>query len=251
MFTIISLYHYHDFLKVIHQAKIMMKSILSIKLLKYSILLDEKDYTFTDYEKFIDKLKSLKVDDIISVFIYDKKYDKNMICINNVRPPETFCDMLIRIEQNLYKDHERNIHDFIVNFDIKYAHISSIDDAFYAMGYHGGYNLVNIYPYEYSSLWYHACDEKNLTVGEKLRLIYPVNFINQNHLACIINQKTLKEHIAENNLGEMQELSKNMFIWFVKDNELEEMNGYFGNYGFLVSWKNPNEGKPKNKRKLP
>lgn len=246
MVAIISLYHYLDFLKTIHQAKIMMNYLF--KDLKYIILLEEESYSTTNYKEFIDRVNFS--DEIWTVYIYDEYNDSNSIRI--VRPISShISDIFIRIEENLYHKNKDFLCEFVINFDVKYGHISVTDNKLFSLQYHCGKGFINIYPYENTSLWSQGYHDQKLSSSKKLRLVYPVNFINQNHLNCIIHQKTLQEHIVENHFGKIQALSENMFVWLVEDGKLEKVNDFFGNRDFLISWEKPNGNKLEIKKRIP
>lgn len=160
--------------------------------LKYFILFEEEDYSTTDYEEFIDKVNFS--DEIWTVHIYDQHNDSNSIRI--VRPISLYVsDLFIRMEEHLYQKNKDFLCEFVINFDVKYGHISVTDNKLFSLQYHCGKGFINIYPYQNTSLWSQGYKEQELSATEKLRLVYPVNFINQNHLNCVIHEKTLKEHI--------------------------------------------------------
>ena len=71
-----------------------------------------------------------------------------------------------------------------------------------------------------------------------LRMVYPVNIININHLGITIGGTTLKEWILSSEKhGTLKSLSNNLWLWRVEYDELEKLNNHLGELGLLISWK--------------
>lgn len=83
-----------------------------------------------------------------------------------------------------------------------------------------------------------------------LRMVYPVNIINSNHLDIIINNITLKEWIFNNKKnGSIIKMKNNMWLWLVDSNQIDRINKTLGETGVLISWSPLHL--EKKKRKLP
>ncbi|WP_054179702.1 hypothetical protein [Trabulsiella odontotermitis] len=107
--------------------------------------------------------------------------------------------------------------------------------------YATGDSLVNIYPYENSSLFKRECpSRKGLERYKKtmLRMVYPGNIINNYHLSITLKGITLKEWILSDvRHGSLEKLNDEMWLWSVEENELDSINKCLGEAGILISWK--------------
>lgn len=72
-----------------------------------------------------------------------------------------------------------------------------------------------------------------------LRMVYPHNVLNQNHLNINIQGQSLGNLIISNpSLGELLPVNNGQsFIWNVPEEHLDELNSLFGQAGALIAWK--------------
>ncbi|MEW5289575.1 hypothetical protein ABW286_10360 [Erwinia papayae] len=141
---------------------------------------------------------------------------------------------------------DEKIIDFINRLSINsaevYGIVYSCDKVSNAFYYSAGNNLVNVYPYENSSLF------KKETPGRfqgeerykfsKLRMIYPINILNENHLLINVNGITLQEWILEDKShGLLEMLNNGLWLWRVENDIINPVNEYLGELGILISWK--------------
>ena len=127
------------------------------------------------------------------------------------------------------------------------------DRASKAFYYASGDNLASVYPYENPSLF------KKETPGRfngvesyrhsKLRMVYPFNLVNRKHLDTLINGLTLEMWITQNKLGELKQISNDLWCWIVEDSCIEQANRMLGEANLLISWKRTVA--KKNSRSLP
>ena len=124
------------------------------------------------------------------------------------------------------------------SYGIKYRS-DKITKVFY---YATGDNMVNIYEYENASLFKRECPGRfrgqERYKNTMLRMVYPINMINNHHLNILIESVSLREWISSNEKhGSLQELNNNLWLWTVDDTELDEINRHLGEAGVLISWK--------------
>lgn len=108
--------------------------------------------------------------------------------------------------------------------------------------YATGDNMVNIYEYENSSLFKKECAGRfkgqERYKNTMLRMVYPINIINNHHLDIKIENINLKEWIlSDKKHGSLEQLKNNLWMWKVKYNEIDKVNKYLGLLGILISWK--------------
>ncbi|NUL39836.1 hypothetical protein [Kosakonia sacchari] len=123
----------------------------------------------------------------------------------------------------------------------EYGIIYKCDKASKAFYYSTGDNLVSIYPYENPSLF------KRDTPGRfngvetyrhsKLRMIYPFNLINRQHLNIQVDGLTLDKWIIGNNFGELIKLNDELWCWAIDEQLIEPASKILGDAGVLISWK--------------
>ncbi|MFB0773536.1 hypothetical protein [Proteus cibi] len=136
------------------------------------------------------------------------------------------------------------------SYGINYS-CEKVTTAFY---YATDTNLSSIYLYEKTSLFEEECPGrfkgKARYKASMLRMVYPVNIINSNHLDIIINNITLKEWIFNNKKnGSIIKMKNNMWLWLVDSNQIDRINKTLGETGVLISWSPLHL--EKKKRKLP
>lgn len=115
-----------------------------------------------------------------------------------------------------------------------------------------------LFPYEDSETWSlevpsymnDGIAPKRYLIG-MLRLIYRYNFITEKHLNMKINGTTLQEWIVNNpDNGNLVNLTGNLWVWEVNENNLERINIECITSGLLISGKIPPKGQ-KTKIRLP
>lgn len=126
------------------------------------------------------------------------------------------------------------------SYGIKY-HADKVTKALY---YATGDNMVNVYQYENASLFKRDCPGRFR--GEEryrktmLRMVYPLNIINDYHLDIMVKNIELKSWIlSRENNGKLVQLSDGLWLWTVRENELDAVNKYLGESGMLICWKAP------------
>lgn len=133
----------------------------------------------------------------------------------------------------------RSLSDKIpYSYGIKYCS----DKITKALYYATGDNMVNIYQYENASLFKRECPGRfkgqERYKNTMVRMVYPVNVINNYHLDIIIGNISLKEWIScDEKHGSLEGLNNDLWLWTVEDAELDEVNKYLGEAGVLISWK--------------
>lgn len=125
-------------------------------------------------------------------------------------------------------------------YGIKYRS-DKVTKAFY---YATGDNMVNIYQYENTSLFKRECPGRfkgqERYKNTMLRMVYPINMINNHHLDIVIGNVSLKEWISSDEKhGSLEGLNNNLWLWTVEDTELDEVNRCLGEAEVLISWKSP------------
>ena len=144
--------------------------------------------------------------------------------------------------------------DFCKKFSCSYAIHYNFErwiDAFY---YAQGDNFVNLYDFECSSLFNKECPGRYRGRaryrGNKLRMVYDFNVINNLHLNIAVKNISLKEWILEDEKrGRLSKLNNDMWVWEVEGEELVDVNYILGEEGVLISWRlKPIKKSP---RKLP
>ena len=85
------------------------------------------------------------------------------------------------------------------------------------------YNSKHVDFEERSGTWIDTNNAYNLCSSGHLREIYPINFINENHLEYEVFQKTnLKYWIEESNYrGKLEQVTDELWAWTIEDAYLE------------------------------
>ncbi|KGA43386.1 hypothetical protein L2164_13450 [Pectobacterium brasiliense] len=147
-------------------------------------------------------------------------------------------------------DFFKSLGGFSFSYGIGYGS-DSVTKSFY---YATGDNMINLYPYENASLFKRECPGRfkgqERYKNSMLRMVYPVNVINENHRSIIINGVSLYEWIFSNEkYGVVESLDNGMWLWMVQESNLDEVNDVLGKAGVLISWKSSSAKKVP--RKLP
>ncbi|WP_068621370.1 hypothetical protein [Paenibacillus tuaregi] len=130
-------------------------------------------------------------------------------------------------------------------YGIVYA-APKVSDAFY---YAQGENLVKLFPYENPRIFKEETPGrfkgKARYRGDMLRMVYPCNLINGNHLHMKIQGMTLGEWIVkEGGRGSLRKISHDLWLWEIGRDDLEGVSRWCGEAGILLAWKPPVPTKP-------
>lgn len=122
-----------------------------------------------------------------------------------------------------------------------YGIVYSTNDVLNAFYYATGNNFVTIFPYENPLPWQQ--ETPGLYQGASrythsmLRMVYPHNLLNSNHMNMKIDGINLKEWVTCGaNRGSLKEIDNNLFLWTVESTSIDELNNLLGNSGLLISW---------------
>lgn len=150
---------------------------------------------------------------------------------------------------------ESHIAEEVFRIAAEFAHFPygiayTADNVVDAFDYVTGNNLVKLFPYEAPDAW----SEEVLPMyggaqrykDSMLRLVYPYNVINKNHLALEIELVRLGDWIrADSDRGHLIELTNDLWLWEVEPEKLEEINNALGAENLLLCWR-PEKKKKKN-----
>lgn len=146
--------------------------------------------------------------------------------------------------------------DFINKFcnpnPLSYAIFYSADDVSEGLYYAEDENLVSIYNYESPGLFSKETGGRfkgaERYKNKTLRMVYPINIINKEHLSLQIKGRSLRDWILSNiRHGTLKEISNKTWAWEIESKNLEQVNNELGSEGMLISWKSSH---PSRKSKL-
>ncbi|MCA8061007.1 MULTISPECIES: hypothetical protein [unclassified Burkholderia] len=176
---------------------------------------------------------------------------------HNVPEFEGFSFVDVQISDSVYKvnkEVEVFLEEAVARVSFKYAIAYDAVNMTAAYKYSSGVNLTRIFPFENTSLF-----TKDLPgrvpgsasyEGVKLRMVYPLNVLNEQHLGIRVNDISLREWIgADPRRGSLKNISNKMWLWSVKESDLLEINNACGEAGILLAWQKTQANKPA--RKLP
>lgn len=146
------------------------------------------------------------------------------------------------------------IGQFCMSGSMDYAIFYYTDDVSEAMDYAAGQNLIKIYGFENPSLFNRETGGRFKGLeryrNEKLRMIYPVNIINDAHLELKVGERCLREWIISDvSHGSLEQMTEHLWSWAVSEEYLDLVNNELGAEGILVSWKPARSNK--SSRKIP
>ncbi|WP_175712860.1 hypothetical protein [Burkholderia ambifaria] len=149
---------------------------------------------------------------------------------------------------------EAFLENVAANLSCKYAIAYDAETSSVAYTYSTGVNLVKIFPFEDTSLFTKELPGRVPGSASyervKLRMIYPVNVLNEEHLGIRINDLSLREWIiSDSSRGSVNSIPNNMWLWVVNEVNLAEVNNACGEAGILIAWQNAPANRPA--RKLP
>ena len=134
------------------------------------------------------------------------------------------------------------IEEFSESNSMDYAIFYSADDVSEGLYYAAGENLVSIYSYENPNLFSRETGGR-FKGAERykrlaLRMVYPINVINDEHLKLQVGSRSLHEWIlTDSRHGVLTPNANNTWIWKVDDSNLNQVNNSLGEEGVLISWR--------------
>ncbi|MDF3094686.1 MULTISPECIES: hypothetical protein [Burkholderia] len=167
----------------------------------------------------------------------------------------SFIDVQIeRAVCEINKEIEKFLENVVARLSCKYAIAYDAEKSSIAYKYSTGVNLVRIFPFENTSLFTRELPGRVPGSAsyerERLRMIYPLNVLNENHLKICVDGISLREWIvSDSSRGSLRSIPNNMWLWTVDDADLTEVNNACGEAGILLAWQKPPASKPV--RRLP
>ncbi|GIO29428.1 MULTISPECIES: hypothetical protein [Paenibacillus] len=127
----------------------------------------------------------------------------------------------------------------------------NMTDAFY---YAAGYNFTTMFATENGSAFNRETpglyNGQARYVDKMLRMAYPCNLLNMEHLKIELGGIALGDWIqSDPKHGILSRVREDLWMWEVEAGQLEEINRILGEAGILVAWRPPQPKKPR--RKLP
>ncbi|TVX93409.1 hypothetical protein [Paenibacillus agilis] len=78
---------------------------------------------------------------------------------------------------------------------------------------------------------------KGRYTSKMLRMVYPLNIMNSQHLKMEVNGVNLKEWITDSEKrGQLTDIGNDLWLWEVEMEQLEQVNQVCGEAGVLVAW---------------
>ncbi|MFV3284048.1 hypothetical protein ACNFCI_08305 [Pseudomonas sp. NY15356] len=126
--------------------------------------------------------------------------------------------------------------------EFRYAIFYSVDDVSEGFYYAGGENLSSVYDYENPILFNKETGGRfkgaERYKDKMLRMVYPLNVINEEHLNLQVGDGKLQDWIlSEERRGLLKPSLNRMWVWEVKEENLEYVNAELGAAGLLIAWK--------------
>ncbi|MBR8183477.1 hypothetical protein [Burkholderia ambifaria] len=164
----------------------------------------------------------------------------------DVQIDKSVCEMNEKIEAIL--------ESVAAHLSCKYVIVYDAEKSSVAYKYSTGVNLVKIFPFENTSLFTKELPGRVPGSASyeraKLRMIYPLNVLNEGHLGIRIYDLSLREWImSDSSRGSLKSLPNNMWLWTVNEINLAEVNNACGEAGILIAWQKAPGNRPA--RKLP
>ncbi|WP_240202635.1 hypothetical protein [Burkholderia sp. LMG 13014] len=163
----------------------------------------------------------------------------------------------VQIGMSIHEIDEK-VAEFLKNvamlMSFKYAIAYGAENASIATKYATGVNLNRIFPFESTSLFTRDLPGRSPGTASyergKLRMVYPLNVLNEEHVEIRVDDLSLKEWIrSDASRGSLESISNSMWLWSVKETELFGVNNACGESGILLAWQKAPVNKPL--RKLP
>lgn len=77
--------------------------------------------------------------------------------------------------------------------------------------------------------------------GSMLRMVYPLNVLNNEHCKIMVDGVPLEELIrSSSDMGKLTELSNGLKLWILRDSQLSNANAKLGGSGCLIAWQESN-----------
>lgn len=150
------------------------------------------------------------------------------------------------------EDMEVFMGNIATHLSCKYAIAYDAENSATAYKYSTGVNLVKIFPFENTSLFVRELPGRvpgsASHEGVKLRMIYPLNVLNEEHLEIRVDTLSLREWIAsDSSRGSIRRIPNKMWLWSVKETNLAEVNNACGEAGVLIAWQKASANRPAHK----
>ncbi|MCU9953854.1 hypothetical protein OEJ37_10840 [Burkholderia sp. BKH01] len=163
----------------------------------------------------------------------------------------------VQVGKSIYeinKEIEGFLENIAMHMRFKYAIAYDAENSSLAYKYSTGVNLIRIFTFENTSLFTRELPGRvpgsASYEGTKLRMIYPLNVLNETHLEIRVNDLSLKEWIgSDSSRGSLTSIPNNMWLWSVEKADLLEVNNACGEAGILLAWQKAPANRPA--RKLP
>lgn len=131
---------------------------------------------------------------------------------------------------------------------LEYAIFYNVDDVSGGFYYAGGEGFVSIYDCEAPSLFSRETGGRfggaERYRDEMLRMVYPVNVLNEKHLCLSVQNVSLRDWVlSDNRHGIISPCANGMWVWEVNEKDLVHVNGVLGESGILISWRLPRSSK--------
>jgi len=144
------------------------------------------------------------------------------------------------------------VYEINSKIDFSYGIVYELGRSIDAMWYARGQNLKTIYECEssvaFSRYALRKIDEEDFYSSKKLRMVYPINFLNDEHALIIIQGLPLLDWIsASAERGKVVRAGR-FWCWEVERDKLEVLNEVLGRESALLAWQLPRK---KIKPKLP
>lgn len=121
--------------------------------------------------------------------------------------------------------------------------------TFAASGYIRAFNGPNLFKNENQALFqqdYRLNRPGKTYRGQRLRMVYPLNILNDTHLSISIGGGTLKDFISQGpENGKLSPLPGELHLWTVDTLMLQRLNDALGAAGALISWQTSAATKPR------
>jgi hypothetical protein len=129
----------------------------------------------------------------------------------------------------------------------RYAIAFDVLSASLASNYCLGEGVTGVFPYEnvfaFSQEQPGRFGGKERYLRDRLRMVYPVNVLNDDHLSQRVGDSTLGEFAS--NHGVLTKFPLDLSLWVVAPNHIDEINQQVGEAGLSISWRRPATARPR------
>ncbi|MFQ1700242.1 hypothetical protein ACJ5NV_06580 [Loktanella agnita] len=159
--------------------------------------------------------------------------------------PGSISDNALQLKDFFFEISQMVPYRYAIGFDIKSASL--------ATSYCAGEGSVGVLPnenvFKFTQEQPGRFDGKESYLTAKLRMVYPINILNETQCQMVIEGKTLKDGVENtSDLGALTAWPNGHFLWEVPQQRLDEVNAWLGNAGKLISWQVQNK---RSVRRLP